>query len=76
MLKFASVCGATVAKYWKPNVTHVIASTDAQGACTRTLKVLMAILNGRWIVNIGCKLYLSLQCSWLLLIASITHALL
>ncbi|XP_062148642.1 BRCA1-associated RING domain protein 1 isoform X3 [Alnus glutinosa] len=53
VLKFASMCGATVAKYWKPNVTHVIASTDAQGACTRTLKVLMAILNGRWIVNIG-----------------------
>ncbi|KAG7989683.1 hypothetical protein I3843_03G251200 [Carya illinoinensis] len=53
VLKFASMCGATVTKYWKPNVTHVIAATDAQGACTRTLKVLMAILNGRWILKIG-----------------------
>ena len=35
---------------------HVIAETDAQGACTRTLKVLMAILNGRWILKIDCKL--------------------
>ncbi|KAB1199223.1 hypothetical protein CJ030_MR0G026021 [Morella rubra] len=53
MVKFASMCGATVTKYWKPNVTHVIAATDAEGACTRTLKVLMAILHGRWILTIG-----------------------
>ncbi|XP_050251819.1 BRCA1-associated RING domain protein 1 [Quercus robur] len=52
VVKFASMCGATVTKFWKPNVTHVIAATDAQGACTRTLKVLMAILNGRWILKI------------------------
>ena len=56
VVKFASMCGATVTKFWKPNVTHVIAATDAQGACTRTLKVLMAILNGRWILKIDCKL--------------------
>lgn len=56
VVKFASMFGATVTKFWKPNVTHVIAATDAQGACTRTLKVLMAILNGRWILNIDCKL--------------------
>ena len=56
LVKFASMCGATVTKFWKPNVTHVIAATDAQGACTRTLKVLMAILNGRWILKIDCKL--------------------
>jgi BRCA1-associated RING domain protein 1 len=74
VIEFASMCGATVTKYWNPNVTHVIAATDAQGACARTLKVLMAILNGRWVLNIDCKLYLSLQ--WLQLIASITHALL
>lgn len=56
VVKFASMFNATVTKFWKPNVTHVIAATDAQGACTRTLKVLMAILNGRWILNIDCKL--------------------
>ncbi|KZV32967.1 protein BREAST CANCER SUSCEPTIBILITY 1 [Dorcoceras hygrometricum] len=37
---------------WKPNVTHVIAATDEKGACSRTLKVLMAILNGRWVLNV------------------------
>ncbi|XP_010482968.1 PREDICTED: BRCA1-associated RING domain protein 1-like isoform X2 [Camelina sativa] len=42
---------ATISRYWNPNVTHVIASTDEKGACTRTLKVLMGILNGKWIVN-------------------------
>ncbi|KAK7835722.1 brca1-associated ring domain protein 1 [Quercus suber] len=52
VVKFAIMCGATVTKFWKPNVTHVIAATDAQGACTRTLKVLMGILNGRWILKI------------------------
>ncbi|KAL4596570.1 hypothetical protein ACB092_12G172300 [Castanea dentata] len=52
VVKFASMCGATVTKFWKPNVTRVIAATDAQGVCTRTLKVLMAILNGRWILKI------------------------
>lgn len=52
VVKFASMCGATVTKLWRPNVTHVIAAIDAQGACTRTLKVLMALLNGRWILKI------------------------
>ncbi|KAL3647708.1 hypothetical protein CASFOL_008676 [Castilleja foliolosa] len=51
LVKFASMCGATVFKFWNPNVTHVISSTDSEGACSRTLKVLMAILNGRWILN-------------------------
>ncbi|GAB4830076.1 hypothetical protein Ancab_019717 [Ancistrocladus abbreviatus] len=52
LVKFASMCGATVMKSWNPNVTHVIAATDANGACTRTLKVLMAILKGRWILKL------------------------
>lgn len=56
LVKFASSCGAAVSRCWKPNVTHVIAATDANGAYTRTLKVLMAILNGRWIVTMDCKL--------------------
>nr|DAD32066.1 TPA_asm: hypothetical protein HUJ06_010917 [Nelumbo nucifera] len=50
--KFARITGATVSKIWIPNVTHVIAATDEIGACSRTLKVLKAILNGRWILNI------------------------
>lgn len=55
MNKFASICGAKVSKTWNPNVTHVIAATDEKGACSRTLKVLMAILNGRWVLNVDCE---------------------
>ncbi|XP_049411850.1 BRCA1-associated RING domain protein 1 [Solanum stenotomum] len=52
LVKFANMCGATVCKSWNPSVTHVIAATDEKGACTRTLKVLMAILGGKWILTI------------------------
>ncbi|PIA36294.1 hypothetical protein AQUCO_03400293v1 [Aquilegia coerulea] len=52
LLNFAKISGATVSKSWDPNVTHVIADTDENGAFCRTLKVLMAILNGRWILTI------------------------
>ncbi|KAL9265505.1 BRCA1-associated RING domain protein 1-like protein [Drosera capensis] len=52
LLDFATLCGATVVKSWTPNVTHVIAATDANGAYSRTLKVLMAILKGIWILKI------------------------
>nr|XP_027094489.1 BRCA1-associated RING domain protein 1 [Coffea arabica] len=51
LVKFATMCGATVSKLWESNVTHVIAATDKKGACTRTLKVLMGILNGKWILT-------------------------
>ncbi|CAI9778694.1 unnamed protein product [Fraxinus pennsylvanica] len=51
LFKFATMCGATVSKSWSSDVTHVIAATDAKGAVSRTLKVLMAILNGRWILT-------------------------
>ncbi|KAK8506118.1 hypothetical protein V6N12_074171 [Hibiscus sabdariffa] len=53
LVKFAKMIGATVTKFWRPDVTHVIASTDGTGACTRTLKVLMAISSGKWVLNIN-----------------------
>ncbi|XWS31387.1 hypothetical protein CRYUN_Cryun23aG0071500 [Craigia yunnanensis] len=52
LVKFAKDIGVTVTKFWKPDITHVIASTDESGACTRTLKVLMAISNGNWVLKI------------------------
>ncbi|KAI9181257.1 hypothetical protein LWI28_013011 [Acer negundo] len=52
LVKFGSMIGASVSKFWRPDVTHVIAATDAKGACTRTLKVLMAIVNGSWVLKI------------------------
>lgn len=51
LVKFARRCGATVARFWRPDITHVITATDANGACMRTMKVLMAILYGRWIMS-------------------------
>lgn len=36
-------------------MTHVIANTDERGACARTLKVLMAILAGKWVLNVNCE---------------------
>ncbi|KAG4169380.1 hypothetical protein ERO13_A12G075500v2 [Gossypium hirsutum] len=47
LVKFGKMISVTVSKFWRPDVAHVTASTDENGACTRTLKVLMAILNGR-----------------------------
>ncbi|KAE8816292.1 Protein BREAST CANCER SUSCEPTIBILITY 1-like protein [Hordeum vulgare] len=50
--EFAKLAGVPISKSWSPSVTHVVASTDPSGACKRTLKFLMAILNGKWIVSI------------------------
>ncbi|CAI9089704.1 OLC1v1024324C1 [Oldenlandia corymbosa var. corymbosa] len=44
--------GITVIKNWDPSVTHVVAATDDNGACKRTLKFLMGVLEGKWILNI------------------------
>lgn len=41
-------------KNWGSSVTHVIASTDENGACRRTLKILMGILEGKWILSTEC----------------------
>ncbi|KAM0025256.1 putative RNA recognition motif domain, nucleotide-binding alpha-beta plait domain superfamily [Helianthus debilis subsp. tardiflorus] len=57
MVDFARTNGALVSKYWKDNVTHEIAATDANGAFTRTLKVLMAILNRKWVVTMECTAF-------------------
>lgn len=52
LISFAKLTGATVSKTWSPAVTHVVASTDADGACRRTLKFLMSILEGKWVLKI------------------------
>ncbi|KAI3670212.1 hypothetical protein L1987_88030 [Smallanthus sonchifolius] len=51
LVDFARSNGALVSKDWKDTVTHVIAATYSNGVCLRTLKVLMDILNGKWIVT-------------------------
>lgn len=58
-------------KTWDSSVTHVIASTDEKGACRRTLKVLLGILEGKWILSIECKSsYLLLS---MLIISFLSH---
>lgn len=57
--EFACISKAIVTNLWKPDVTHVIASVDEQGGCSRTLKVLMAILTGKWILSIECEYFYS-----------------
>ncbi|KAG8082659.1 hypothetical protein GUJ93_ZPchr0014g47449 [Zizania palustris] len=50
--QFEHQTGITVTNNWRSNVTHVIANIDERGACARTLKVLMAILTGKWVLNV------------------------
>ncbi|CAN6689452.1 unnamed protein product [Malus baccata var. baccata] len=49
---FERLSGLTVLKNWDSSVTHIIASTDENGAYRRTLKVLMGILEGKWILSV------------------------
>ncbi|KAK1687035.1 hypothetical protein QYE76_047883 [Lolium multiflorum] len=51
--QFQAQTGITVTNNWTPNVTHVVANTDENGACGRTLKVLLAILAGKWVLNVN-----------------------
>ncbi|KAG7542072.1 Zinc finger RING-type [Arabidopsis thaliana x Arabidopsis arenosa] len=50
--EFEELTGVTISKNWEPTVTHVIASINENGACKRTLKFMMAILEGKWILTI------------------------
>ncbi|KAK9140348.1 hypothetical protein Scep_010029 [Stephania cephalantha] len=52
LAKFAKTICATILKTWNPNVTHVLTTTVGNDVCSRTLKVLMAILPGIWIMKI------------------------
>ena len=36
-------------------VTHIVTSTDASGTCPRTLKYLLGVVTGKWIVNTACE---------------------
>ncbi|XP_073274533.1 protein BREAST CANCER SUSCEPTIBILITY 1 homolog isoform X2 [Primulina huaijiensis] len=50
--EFQKLSGVTFLKNWDLSVTHVIASIDQNGVCRRTLKVLMGVLEGKWILSI------------------------
>ncbi|KAL8033722.1 hypothetical protein ABFX02_13G177100 [Erythranthe guttata] len=50
--EFENSSGVMILKSWDTTVTHVIASTDEHGASRRTLKFLMGILEGKWILSV------------------------
>ncbi|CAN7132517.1 unnamed protein product [Brassica rapa subsp. narinosa] len=52
ILEFTELSGVTVSRKWERRVTHVIASINENGACKRTLKFMMGILEGKWILSI------------------------
>lgn len=53
--EFENSSGVMILKNWDSTVTHVIASTDDNGACRRTLKLLMGVLEGKWILSVQCE---------------------
>ena len=59
--EFAEVSGVTISRKWEPRVTHIIASINDNGACKRTLKFMMGVLEGKWILSIDCKYYHSIR---------------
>lgn len=61
VIKFEKLSGVTILKMWDSRVTHVIASVDENGASRRTLKYLMGILEGKWILNIECKNFFNIE---------------
>ncbi|CAN7109352.1 unnamed protein product [Brassica rapa subsp. narinosa] len=50
--EFAELSGVTISRKWEPRVTHIIASINDNGACKRTLKFMMGVLEGKWILSI------------------------
>ncbi|KAF8114992.1 hypothetical protein N665_0030s0041 [Sinapis alba] len=50
--EFAELSGVAISRKWEPRVTHVIASINENGSCKRTLKFMMGILEGKWILSI------------------------
>ncbi|XP_074580426.1 BRCA1-associated RING domain protein 1-like [Curcuma longa] len=50
--EFVTLSGASTTSVWNSGITHVVAATDEHGACSRTLKVLMAILGGKWVLRV------------------------
>ncbi|XP_062012669.1 protein BREAST CANCER SUSCEPTIBILITY 1 homolog [Rosa rugosa] len=51
--EFEKLSGVTVLKKWDSSITHIVAPIDENGACRRTLKVLLGILEGKWILSMG-----------------------
>lgn len=52
LVKFANLTGTSLTGRWRKNTTHVIVSTYKHAACRRTVKVLKAILNGKWVLSL------------------------
>ncbi|CAI5526899.1 unnamed protein product [Closterium sp. Naga37s-1] len=51
LVKFANAMGAQLTSEWSPRVTHLLVGTDSEGKARRTLKMVMAILHGQWVLS-------------------------
>ncbi|CAI5941403.1 unnamed protein product [Closterium sp. NIES-64] len=51
LVKFADAMGAQLTSDWSPRVTHLLVGTDSEGKARRTLKMVMAILHGQWVLS-------------------------
>ncbi|KAG8192630.1 hypothetical protein JTE90_017194 [Oedothorax gibbosus] len=51
LAKCAALLQADLAEDFTEQVSHVVTSCDAEGNCTRTMKVLLGVLGGKWIMN-------------------------
>ncbi|GIY46177.1 BRCA1-associated RING domain protein 1, partial [Caerostris extrusa] len=49
--KCAQMLKAEIVEDFKPDVTHIITSCDVMGNCVRTMKILLAMLTGKWVMN-------------------------
>nr|XP_042900854.1 BRCA1-associated RING domain protein 1 [Parasteatoda tepidariorum] len=49
--KCAQLLKAEIVEEFKPNVTHIVTGCDNMGNCTRTMKVLLGMISGKWLIN-------------------------
>ena len=53
--QFRRLKGVALTFDFNMNVTHVVCSSDSKHLCSRTLKYLMAVVFGKWVVSFDCR---------------------
>ena len=49
--KLAELAGCEYTKQWRDDVTHVVAAADKRQRAPRTVKLMFAVLRGKWVVS-------------------------
>ena len=53
-----SYCFAAISlleSYLSPTVTHVVTPVDNNDLCSRTMKFLLGVITGKWIISYDCE---------------------